>query len=72
MKEIASFYLAPGVSTEQMHLFVARGLTHVGQALEPDETIAPKIASEAEIDTMLRDGTIRDAKTIAALHLYRS
>lgn len=71
MKEIASFYLAPGVSTERMHLFVARGLTHVGQDLEPDETIAPKIASEAEIDAMIGDGTIRDAKTIAALHLYR-
>lgn len=71
IEEIASFYLAPGVSTEHMHVFVARGLTHVGQALEPDESISPKIATDAEIDGMLRDGTIRDAKTIAALFLYR-
>jgi ADP-ribose pyrophosphatase len=70
LEELASFYLAPGVSTEHMHVFVARGLQHVGQSLEPDENITVRIASESQIAALLRDRTIRDAKTIAALSLH--
>jgi ADP-ribose pyrophosphatase len=61
------FFVAPGVSDERMHGFVARGLREVGQRLEDDEQITPVILSWNECLARVRDGRIEDAKSLAML-----
>ncbi|MCB9527780.1 MAG: NUDIX hydrolase [Myxococcales bacterium] len=66
----APFYGLPGISTEVMHPFVARGLSAVGQDLEADEEIevAPLTVDEARL--MLLDGRLVDGKSLAVLGRY--
>ena len=57
-------------STEQIELYVAEDLTHVGRALDDGEFLDVVTMS---VDTMLAAldrGEITDAKTVAALLLY--
>lgn len=69
--KLGEFFLAPGYSTERMHLFLARKLS--ADTLEADEDemlellrISPKLAL-----AMVQDGQIRDAKTLLGLLLAR-
>jgi len=64
------FYAAPGLSTERMHPFLARGLRAVGQALEPDETIEVKAMSVDAVRAAMLDGRLADAKSLAVLGRY--
>lgn len=66
----APFHALPGVSTEVMHPFVARGLVEVGQALEADEEIEVRPTPLAEARAMLLDGRLADAKSMAVLGRY--
>lgn len=70
LEPLATFFTAPGFCTEAMHVFVATGLEHVGQALEPTEHIEPVLLTREAIESHLDDGTIEDAKTLAALMLW--
>lgn len=63
----ASFFAAPGVSDELMHVFVARALVEVGQQLAPDERIEVVTCSPDEARAAVLDGRIADAKSIAVL-----
>lgn len=69
---LAEFYLSPGILDERMHVFVARNLTHVGQSLEGGEEIAPRIVPWSDAVTWATDGTIADAKSIAAILLWNA
>ncbi|MEZ4436352.1 MAG: NUDIX hydrolase [bacterium] len=64
------FYALPGLATEVMHPFVARGLVEVGQALEVDEQIEVVPTALAEARAMLVDGRLADAKSMAVLGRY--
>ena len=69
---LAVFYMSPGILDEKMHVYVATGLTAGAQKLEPGESIVPLRASWNAVLTMLRDGRIQDAKTMAALLYYHA
>jgi len=69
MEELAYFYVAPGYSTEVMHIFLATGLRKKGASLEEDETIEVKVIPIKEALDMVRSNEIEDAKTIIALLL---
>ena len=64
-------YLAPGYSTELMHVFVATNLIKITRGpLDDDENIKiKKIKLSAAIRKCLR-GEIQDSKTVAALLAY--
>lgn len=64
---MTSFFVGPGVTDERMHAFVARELRVVGQKLEDDEQIVVRETPMSECLTMIRDGRIEDAKSIAML-----
>lgn len=69
---LGSFFLAPGYSTEYMHVYLAEGLYE--SALQPDEDEdlrVEKIPVE-EAYRRLDAGELQDAKTVAALSLARS
>ena len=53
-----------------MYFYAAHGLTAGEVAREVGEQMDNVLLSWAEIDTLLRDKKIRDAKTLAALLWY--
>ena len=63
------FYTTPGLTDERMHAFVATGLTHVGQDLEDDESIAVELVPAARVLDMIASGELRDAKSMLAILL---
>lgn len=65
---IGSIFPSVGFLTEEIHLFIATGLTKTAQRLEVDERIEIVEYTLDEIREALRNFTIRDAKSVAALH----
>ena len=58
-----------GVSTEVCHFFAARGLTHVGQQLEPSERISVHRLPLTEARRLLIDQPVGDGQSMAGLLL---
>jgi ADP-ribose pyrophosphatase len=67
IEKIAEFYVSPGFLTEKMHIFLATGLTDVGQQLESDELIEIHRIPLVDAAQMAREGKFPDAKTIIGL-----
>ena len=65
-----SFYMSPGISTEIVHLFVARNLKPVPQQLEEGEHIVVEPHELKECLEFARLGEIRDGKTLLGLFWY--
>ena len=64
--------LAPGLATQGYHVYRATGLTQGPPALEVSEQdLVSRAFPLAEVEEMLRDGTIKDATTHAAFGLLR-
>ncbi len=70
-KLVHSFYPAPGNSDEEMHLFVARDLVADRPSREPGEQIENQTLSWRQIDAMITQAEICDAKTLIGLFLGR-
>ena len=70
IQPLAEFFTSPGILTERMYAFVARDLTHVGQALEHDEQLVVEPMGLDAARLKLMAGELHDAKTMAALGLY--
>ncbi len=64
-------YLAPGYSSEYLHLFIATDLMPERLPHDEDERLEVITHSWVEIDKMLDNGDFKDAKTIAGLTLAR-
>ncbi len=72
MEPLFSMYLAPGYSTELLHVFLAEELTPTETHLDEDENVEVETLDLPLLLQMIDDGGIRDAKTIAGLlALYR-
>jgi len=67
---ITEFYVSPGILDERMYLYEATGLHEGNAALEDNEQIENLIVTFEQAMTMLDEGAMEDAKTIAALLLY--
>lgn len=66
IEPLCNFFMSPGILREKMHAFVAREL-HCGEtAREPGELIDNVLVTRAEVDQLIHDQQIQDAKTIAA------
>lgn len=66
---LGDFYTAPGFCTERITVYLARGLEETDGGCEPDEILRPRRVAFPEAMRMIDRGVIRDAKTIAGLHL---
>ncbi len=64
---VTAFWMSPGILSERMHLFVARGLTSGAMDLQEGEEIEPLLASWPEVLQLMQSGQISDAKSLAAL-----
>ncbi len=67
--KIGDFFLAPGYSTEFMHVFLAKDLFPSTLPHDADEFLTTVRLKPEQIVGMARDGRIQDAKTLAALYL---
>jgi ADP-ribose pyrophosphatase len=70
MKHIHTFAMSPGILDEKMYFYLADDLTPGEADREPGEQIDNKVLSWVEIDVLLRDKKIADAKTLVALLWY--
>jgi len=68
-EELGAFYLAPGYSTELMHVFLASGLSHAPLQPDADEFLSVETFSAAEAYKLAKSGRLTDAKSLAALLL---
>jgi ADP-ribose pyrophosphatase len=67
LERLTSFYAAPGILDEHMHLFLATDLTPGPPQREAGEEIENLIVSWDEALAMIEHGEIRDAKTMVGL-----
>ena len=69
---IVKLYLAPGYSTEKIHLFIATGLKRITKRLrmDSDEIIKTKRMNLRSAIEKCIDGEIEDCKTVSAIMLY--
>lgn len=69
-ERLTSLFLAPGYSTEYIHLFLAEELSRGEVQLDEDEIIALVPTPLEKALKMVISGDIEDAKTCCALLLY--
>lgn len=67
IERLETFFTAPGFTDEVMHLFKATNLTQTAQKLDHDEVLEVVEMPLEKAVAHIRDGTIRDAKTIVGL-----
>jgi ADP-ribose pyrophosphatase len=71
LKPLTKWYLAPGYSTELMHVFVATDLRKIERCpLDDDENIMVKKVKVSAAVKKCLSGEIQDSKTVAALLAY--
>jgi ADP-ribose pyrophosphatase len=69
-EELVAYYPSPGVLSERIWIFVAKGLTAGQHAREANEEIENLIVSWDEALAMIDSREIQDGKTIVALLTY--
>lgn len=67
VEKLTEFYVSPGFLTEKMYVFLATGLTEVGQKLELDELLTIERHSFPVLLDMISRGEIEDAKTMVGI-----
>src|SRR2546421_7651004 len=67
LQRMFSQYLAPGYSNEVLHAYLGQDLTLTAVRPDEDEQIEVVRVRVSDIEPMILDGRIRDAKSIAAL-----
>jgi ADP-ribose pyrophosphatase len=72
LEKVHEFYSCPGICDELMHLYFATGLTAGEPDREATEQIENRIVAADQILTLIREGQIRDAKTLVGLYAFLS
>lgn len=69
LQALGSFFVAPGWCTQTIHAYLARDLESARLDADEDEFIEVVRTPLADISTLIADGSIRDAKSVASLLL---
>ena len=72
LTKLGDFYLAPGYSTEFMHVYLATDLSFNPLEADADEFLSVEAVPVAEAIQRAERGEIPDAKSLAALFLAKS
>jgi len=67
IEHLTTIYTTPGFTDEQIHIFLATGLTIGDTAHELDEFIEVEPRPISKILEMIRDGELIDSKSVSAL-----
>ncbi len=68
---VGEFFLAPGYSTEYMYVFLATDLTPAPLQPDEDEMIRIEKVPAGQVNQLVHEGGIRDAKSLAAFLLWQ-
>lgn len=71
LRPLGAFFLAPGYSSEYMHIYLATQLIHDPLKPDADEFLQVETLPIANVLNMIENDEFKDAKTIAALSLAR-
>lgn len=71
LRKLGEFFLAPGYSTEFMHMYLATGLVPDPLPGDHDEFLSIERVPLAQVDNLVRSGAIQDGKTLAGIYLLR-
>jgi len=71
IKLLASFFTTPGFSNEIMHLFIATGFKRTDNDLDEDEFLEIVEVGLEEAVGWIREGIIKDSKTIIGILMAR-
>jgi ADP-ribose pyrophosphatase len=66
-RQIASWWVSPGVFTERMYLYLCEDLTPGPTEHQDDERLEPVVVTWPEALAMVEDGRIEDAKSMLAI-----
>ena len=72
LEYLGGFYLAPGYSTEYMHVYLATDLYPAPLEADADEFLTVEYLPITEAMAMARKGDLPDSKSLAALLLAQS
>ncbi|MBN1151063.1 NUDIX hydrolase [candidate division WOR-3 bacterium] len=68
LEHLCSFYTTPGFSNEEVIIFISKDLHHDSSLQpDPDENIEKKLFSLGELSLAVRNGTIKDSKTLIGI-----
>ena len=70
LRVFLDLFPTPGFLEERMYILLAEGVTAGKADPEEDERITAKAFTRAELETMIRRGVLRDAKSVAGLLYY--
>src|SRR5215831_2950829 len=70
LKVFLEFFPTPGFLEEKMYLLLAEGLTPGKAEPEDDEKIIARPYTRKQVEQMIRNGKLQDAKTIAGVLYY--
>ena len=71
LEYLGKLYLAPGYSSEALWFFLATDLYPASAPQDDDEQITLQPVPDDEVDQMIQQGAIMDAKTVAGIMLAR-
>ena len=71
IKKIGEFYMAPGYSTEYVHVYLVTGLHPAPLPADDDEFLSVETISIKQVSAMVEAGQIHDCKTLACIYLAR-
>jgi ADP-ribose pyrophosphatase len=69
-RKLLDVFPTPGFLTERMVIFAAEGLTAGPAHPEDDERIEARVFTFRQVESMIRRGALRDAKSVAAVLYY--
>ena len=72
MIHLGDSYPTGGYSSEVIHLYYCPKAVKEERHLDQDENIELIYLTLEEIEKMIADNTIKDSKTVAAIHLYKA
>ena len=72
LRLLTSIFTTPGFTDEVIHLFLATDLTRVAHRREADEFITVHELRWSKVGEMVRQGKIRDGKSLCALMFVQS
>lgn len=71
LRKLGEFFLAPGYSTEYMHVYLATKLTPSPLPGDADEFLSVVAYPVEQVFNLVKSGQLQDAKSLAALLLAR-
>ena len=72
LKHLFDLYTTVAFSNEKIGIYLAENLIPTEQHLDEDEYLSVEIYTLSELQHLISDGRIHDAKTIAALMYYKA